>query len=405
MPHTRTARTGLAHVATASFLASRIVPTGGFAVALAGGVAVARAAERFGLRRGFGASLAAMLQTIAIMGPSHANVPLTQAVSAPVLGRMHARGHGAAALLGVAIAFRVAQNLAATAFYLFVIVGFEAYLGTYEATLGWLPLLPDGRAGAILAAVAAFVGWAIVASVVQVLVYRRGLARWPADPPAPVDVAVPPPPARPVDARFDPRAVTLAALVAFGILLSGTWWPMLGAVAAWLAVAWALARGDRSAVKPGLVLAAALALATLLAGLVGGLGLDLTLRRTVRAALLVLVATWLRYAAGEDGLREVFRRALRRIDRVPAARETADVLEGLGSTDALAASGRRLIVGLRGVPLEPVPLADAVLDWVAGEAGRHEPGPPATRPRLHARRRDAVLVVLAAACVLPVAPV
>ena len=45
------AQAGLAHVATASLLASRVVPTGGYAVALAGGVALARAAQVAGRRR------------------------------------------------------------------------------------------------------------------------------------------------------------------------------------------------------------------------------------------------------------------------------------------------------------------------------------------------------------------
>ena len=71
---------GLGHVATASFLASRVAPTGGFAVALAGGVAIARAAQRGGFRAGAGTSAAAMLQTVAIMGPARIGIPLTQAV-------------------------------------------------------------------------------------------------------------------------------------------------------------------------------------------------------------------------------------------------------------------------------------------------------------------------------------
>ena len=61
---------GLAHVATASFLASRVVPTGGYAVALAGGIALARAAQIAGPRIGYGASIAAMLQAVAVLGPS-----------------------------------------------------------------------------------------------------------------------------------------------------------------------------------------------------------------------------------------------------------------------------------------------------------------------------------------------
>src|SRR5918998_397852 len=108
---------GLAHVATASWLASRAAPSGGFAIALAGGVAVARSSQRWGLRTGFGASLAAMLQTIAIMGPLRVTIPLTQAVSAPLLGAMEAKGRSTAAQYAVTLAIRMAQNLTGLLFY------------------------------------------------------------------------------------------------------------------------------------------------------------------------------------------------------------------------------------------------------------------------------------------------
>ena len=399
---------GLAHVATASFLASRAVPTGGFAVALAGGVALARAAQREGLRAGWGASLAAMLQTIAIMGPTRAGIPLTQAISAPVLGRMEARGRGTAAQALAAAAIRVAHNVPGAAFYIWVIIGLEAYAGSYDTLFGWLPFLPDGTTGALVGTALSLVGWTVFASIVQAVVYRRGLRRWPPEsgrehgPPADPAGAVAAPSLRPrpPGARFDPRAVTLAAILAFAVLLSGTAWVLLGAVAAWLAVAWVFARGDRSVVRSGLVLTAVIALGTLVFGIVGGMGLEVTARRTLRAALLVLVATWLRFAAGEDGLREVFRRGLHRVRRVPGARETGAVLDGLGSTGALAVSGRRLVAGMKGVPAEPVALTDAVLDWAAGEAGRHEPEHAEPVRVLRARRRDAALVVLAAATAL-----
>jgi hypothetical protein len=363
-------------VATASFLASRAVPSGGFVVALAGGVALARAAQRHGARHGFGASLAAMLQTVAIMGPARVGIPLTQAISAPILGRMHARGRGVVAQSLVTMLVRLGQNIPSGAFYVFVIVGIDAYAASYVRLLGWLPLLPAGRAGAIVATLLALAAWTIGASIVQVLVYRRGLLRWPADPPPPEPPAAEPPRVRPPSARFDPRVVVVAAIGAFGILLSGTWWPMLGAVGAWLAAAWLLARGDRSVVRPGVVLAAVLASGALVFGLVGGMGLDLTLRRTVRAALLVLVATWARYAAGEEGLRAIFRGLLRRGGRLPSLTETREVLDGLGSTPALAASGRRLVIRLRGVQAAPLAITDGVLDWVAGEAHRHAPPRP-----------------------------
>src|SRR5215212_5965654 len=79
---------GLAHVATVSFLASRAAPSIGFWVALAGGVALARVAVRDGARLGYGASLAATLQTIALIGPARFSVPLTQALSAPMIGAL-----------------------------------------------------------------------------------------------------------------------------------------------------------------------------------------------------------------------------------------------------------------------------------------------------------------------------
>ena len=85
-------RSGPAHVAVVSFLALAAAPAGGFWIALAGGVALARVAERRGARLGFGASAAAMLETVAIIGPARFGVPLTQALTAPMLGRLEARG-------------------------------------------------------------------------------------------------------------------------------------------------------------------------------------------------------------------------------------------------------------------------------------------------------------------------
>lgn len=393
--------TGLAHVATASFLASRVAPSAGFAIALAGGVALARTAQRLGLRHAFAASLAAILQTIAIMGPLRLNVPMTQAVSAPVLGRMEVRGHGTVAQACAAGAMRLTMNSLGTAFYIWVIVGLSAYAGTYDTIFGFLPFLPDGEAGALVGTAVTLGIWTVVGSTLQALVYRRGLRQWPADPEAPdPDAAAPPPRTEAPHARFDPRAVLVAAIVAFALLLTSREWGLLGAISLWLGLAWLLARGDSSVVKPGLILTAILAFGTLVFGLIGGQGLEETLQRTLRAALLVLVATWMRYAAGEEGLREVFRRMLFRVRRIPAMRETAAVLDGLGSTGALFESGKRLVERLKGVPAEAVPVTDAVLDWVRGEADRHPPAHPEPERPLRARGRDALLVGLAAATVL-----
>jgi hypothetical protein len=401
--------TGLAHVATASFLASRITPSGGFAVALAGGVAIARTAERWGARVGFGASLAAMLQTVAIMGPLRFTIPLTQAVSAPLLGAMEAARRSTLAQFAVTFAIRTIQNLIGLIFYVLVIAGIDAYFESFSRILGLIPFMPDSDTAVTVGSIALFMAWGIGATIIQVLVYQRGLRRWPADPPAPDPateaeraeaVAAVEEYERPAARHFDPRAVVLAAAVAFAILLTGTWWPMLGAVALWLAVAWALSRGNSAVVRPGLILTGVIMLSTLIPGLVGGIGIELTARRMVRAGLLVLVATWMGYAAGEEGLREVFRRVLRRLQRLPSLREAGTILDGLGSTAGLAASGRRLIERVKGVEPEVLPLTDAVLDWVAGESDRHAPGRPALAPHLRARSRDGALVVFAAACAL-----
>jgi hypothetical protein len=399
--------TGLAHVATASFLASRAAPSAGFVLALAGGVALARTAQRLTLRTGWAASIAAMLQTMAIMGPIRAGVPLTQAISAPVMGRMEARGHGTVAQGLTAASIRITHNTIQTAFYIWVIVGLEAYAGSYSTILSFLPFVPAGvlsPTSAIVTTAVVLVIWTAIGSTVQVLVYRRGLRKWPADPEAPeVDEELPKPRAQPPNARFDPRAVLVAAIVAFALLLSSIAWPLLAGVAVWLAAAWFFARGDYAVVRPGLALTAFLAFGTLVFGLIGGIGIEETLQRTLRVTLLVLVATWLRYAAGEEGLREVFRRILHRVRRVPAVPETSAILDGLGSTDALALSGKRLVERLRGVPAEPIPVTDAVLDWVAGEAGRHPPATPEPVHTLRARSRDAVLVAFAVAAALPFA--
>ena len=172
------AATGPAHVAVVSFLAARAAPTGGFWIALAGGVALARVAERQGARLGFGASAAAMLETVAIIGPARLGVPLTQAVSAPILGRLHARGVGFWPQLFACATVRLLHNAATTAFFIWVITGgLDAYAGTYDA-LGRRVGIEVGSADALALTLAGLLVWAAFASTVQVLVYRRGLRAW-----------------------------------------------------------------------------------------------------------------------------------------------------------------------------------------------------------------------------------
>ena len=153
--------------------------------------------------------------------------------------------------------------------------------------------------------------------------------------------------------------------------------------------------------RAGLALAALLAAGALTFNLIGGSGLDLTLQRTVRAGLLVLVATWLRAAAGEDGVREVARRSLRFARRVPAMTEASQILDRLGAGGALGASGRALVAEVRDVPRRPSALAAAVLRWVAAESARFRDAPPpaVAAAALRTAWRDRVLVAAVIAAV------
>jgi hypothetical protein len=385
---------GLAHVATVSFLASRALPSIGFWVALAGGVALARAGARRGLRWGYGASVAAMLQTVAIIGPARLTVPLTQAMTAPLLGVLHARGATVPWQMLVCGVIRLLQNALTAAFAILVLTGIDAYTEFYDRIAGFIPLLPEGGTAAAVATVVSLVAWAVFASVVQVLVYRRGLHSWPTgeDP-----LHVHPEEAAgdlPAGGRFDPRAVVLSAAIAFGLLLASISWAVLGAVAAWLVVASLVSRGDREVVPTGMLLAAVLAFAVFLATTAGGLGIEEALARGVRAGLLVLVATWLRAAAGATGLREVSRRGLGRLGRMPSAREAALVMDDLGTGRQLGSAARSVVAALGEVERRMVPMLDAVLGWVAAESRRFRPGAAESPMLLRVRAADVALVAL-----------
>ena len=390
---------GPAHVATVSFLASRAAPTGGFWIALAGGVALARVAQRRGLRQGFGASLAATLESVAIMGPARFGVPFTQALTAPMLGRLEARGVPAALQWLACAVARLVNNAIATAFFIFI-TGLDAYSGTYESVGNRIGLDLGTREALILTGIG-LLAWAAFASAVQVIVYRRGLARWPHDTASAAVAPAEPLEPAPRGHRFDPRAVVLAAALAFCLLLASTDWAVLAVVGAWLALAFATCRPDPQFLPTGLALTGLIAGSVFAFGLLGGLGLETALRRGTRAALLVLVATWLRAAAGADGLREVSRRWLRRLRRVPSLPEAAVILDQIDSEGRLLAAGRALTERLRNVRRRPTPIVDAVLDWVAHESTRFHARSAATVGSLQAGPLDGVLVVLAAA---PAAP-
>jgi hypothetical protein len=409
------AATGPAHVAVVSFLAARAAPTGGFWIALAGGVALARVAERRGARLGFGASAAAMLETVAIIGPARFGVPLTQALTAPMLGRLHARGVGFWPQLLACATVRLLHNTATTAFFIWVITGgLDAYAGTYDA-IGRRIGIQVGTGDALALTLLSLLAWAAFASTVQVLVYRRGLRAW-AEPTSEQLHPGETPPHRwqgnvalsatkPCHlGRFDPRAVAGAAFLAFVLLLSSTAWVLLAAVAGWLALVWVLSRADREPVAAGLVFTALLAAGAFAFALGGGLGLDTALRRAARAALLVLAATWLRAAARATGLREVSRRVLGRLRRIPSAPEAAEVLHAIASEGQLAAAGRSLAARLSQTRKRPAALLDALLAWVIREAATYTPPPPAAPLRLRARALDWALIASAAAPVLALAP-
>jgi hypothetical protein len=407
-----TVPSGPAHVAVVSFLAARAAPAGGFWIALAGGVALARVAERRGARLGFGASLAAMLETVAIIGPARLGIPLTQAATAPMLGRLDARGWRPLPQILACAAVRLLHNAATTAFFIWVITGgLDAYAGTYDA-IGRRLGIEIGSADALVLTLAGLLAWAAFASTVQVLIYRRGLAGWDrlahepgrgesqAREPVPVGE-----PVAPTEHRFDPRVIALAAAVAFTLLLASTAWVLLAAVSAWLALAWLAAKPDRNTLPAGLLFAALLAGGAFVFALGGGLGLDVAARRATRAALLVLTATWLRGAAGAEGLREVSRRVLGRLRRIPSVPEASLVLDQIESEGRLAAAARTLEQQLRGVPKRAMPFVDAVLRWVVreAEAGARQGDVPARRLELRARPIDALLLLAVLAPALTLA--
>ena len=383
---------GLAHVATVSFLAARAAPSGAFWLALTGGAALAREAELRGMREGYAASTAAMLQTVAIVGPLRFSAPLTQALSAPLLGSMHARGRRSAALVLACLAIRLLNYVAVTAFGLFILLGPKAYAGSYKAVFGWLPFLPRGLAGALLLTAIFNLAAAAFYSVVQVWVYRRALSGW-------SERSVPAPASRPAEAPAgsplagaDPRAALAAATLVTVALLVSHDWALLGGVAVWLALASALPRHwDRDVLRVGLLLAGLLGVGTLAASLIGGLGAEDAASRGVRGALLVLVATWLRLAAGSDGLSEAFRRALLRLRRIPGSVRAGEILHELDSGRPLAGSAKALRERLRGVPRDPIVVADAVLDWAAQEASSFPQRAPVPAARLYFGARDAAL--------------
>jgi hypothetical protein len=171
---------------------------------------------------------------------------------------------------------------------------------------------------------------------------------------------------------------------------------LLAAVAGWLLAAWLLSKPDPDPLPAGLLFAAILAAGAFAFALGGGLGLDEALRRASRAALLVLAATWLRAAARAAGLREVSRRALGRLRRIPSAAEAAAILDTIESEGRLADAARALVARLAETRKRPVALLDAVLAWVVRESASFRPAPAAAARPLAALPADWALMASAA---------
>jgi hypothetical protein len=112
------------------------------------------------------------------------------------------------------------------------------------------------------------------------------------------------------------------------------------------------------------------------------------------------VATWLRGAAGAEGLREVSRRVLGKFGRLPAAPEAVTVLDQISSEGRLAAAGRALLDQLSGVKKRPMPFVDAVIGWVVKESSMFSPTSSPAQQALRMRARDVVLMTVAAVPVL-----
>ncbi len=375
---------GLAHVATCSFLAARLAPSGQFFVALAGGVALARAGSRHGLRAGYGASAAAVAETVALIGPARVNGPLTQAFNAPLVGRLDARGAGFPAQLAACLAIRLVHYALLNVLFVWLVVGgFDAFVDTYDKIAGgvdWvirlLPgvsgdTLPRGGTAAVVLTIVMNLALAVFYSSVQVLAYRRALRRWPAPQPGEEDAPASEAPLRPPRPTRNTVLVALVVLAAWVAMLGWLSWTLLGAIAGLLVLACLpLGRERLSDMRLGLALAAVFALGAIGPAIVGAVPWEAAGQRAVRAALLVLTATWARAAAGSDGVRSMFGALLWGLRWIPGAREAASLTAILRSDERLTAAGKDLLERLDGVETKVLPVADALTEWVAAESAR-----------------------------------
>jgi hypothetical protein len=370
---------GLAHVASLSFLATRLAPPLGFGLSLAGGVALARASAAGTLRVGYATAWAAIVETVAIVGPNRLGGPITQALTAPAIGRLEALGRGRLIQIAAAAALRFAYNAATTVFFIAVVAGgVGGYAEAYGKLAGWLPGAPAGALASLLVTTAGLVAWALFAASVQVITFAHAFRRWPAPG---AEAPAPSPGRRPGRSkRFDPRVVVGATAVSFAVLLLAMTPWVLVASAISLLIAWALCRPDLDVLPSGLAIASILGILGAALGALGGGGAGQAVQLGARASLLVLWATWLRAASGDLGFREVARRALWRLRAVPAAREAGTLLAEMGAERRIGPAARQLTEVGRRAPRTPMGIVDAVIDWIAVEAHRFRASLPAGRP-------------------------
>ena len=342
----------MANVAALTFLAARAVPLG-WVVGVAGGVPLARAAQRHGGRAGYAAATASLVETMAIMGPARMGIPVPHAVSAPWLGVLYRKGR---ALLTMALAGALVRS------------GY--YLGSYEQLRQWLGFLPAGTAAALWLTAAMLVAWSLGAGLVQAWVLRRGLRDW--DDNVGHGELDPGSSAAKVSPAAHPRAglLVMVALVGFVVALSGTRPWVLGGVAVCLAMLWVVTQADARTLGRGLLLALPLALSTLAFGLVGGIGFNQAVRRGARVALLVLIAVWLHRAAGSAGLRDQSLRLVRRLRRFPTLALAGTVLGASVAASDFGGAARRLGRRVGGATRRPTAVLDASLAWLADESTR-----------------------------------
>lgn len=361
--------TGLAHVATVSFLAGRITPAGAFWVSLAGGVALARIGARTGVRGGYGASIAAMTETVAVMGPARLSGPVTQALSAPLLGAMHAAGRGFAALFAACLAIRLTHYVVLAAFVLTVVVGgIDAYVDSYDRIIELTgDLLPSGTLAALGLAVLANLAGALLFTTVQVSVYRRALREEETVPPEAAQRRAP----EAARAGWALRGLATAVVVAWVVMLAIPSWAVLGVIAAAVAAGVVAARATRSrAMRFGVVLGLALAVGALVPAALGAVELDDAARRAVRAVLLVTSAALVQAIAGADGVRNLAAGALHRVRRLPAVAEAAALAPALRADRRVVPASLELVGRVREAAPSPRELSAAVVVWVGDEARR-----------------------------------